>query len=167
MFSLLKIFGGKILKSKFGGMVSGLFGGWQLYALIGILFGGYIIKLKVNLWDANRKLENQIEKTAKVQAKLDLKIIHLKTCSTINTEVNQEVVRAVKLANECKAKFTEAKERNEAQIQLMANRKKVYENDIEKIKKIQAVTDCDNEPLDKSTSDWLLGKTKSDSEDES
>lgn len=165
IWTAIKLFGGKILKSKVGGIVSNLFSGWQLYLLLGVLFGGCILKLKLNVWSGERKLKSQIEKTIKVQAKLDTKILHYKTCKKVNTEVNEDLVRAVELANQCNDLFTESKERNEAQIQLMNERKRDYEKQIEDAKNIEPVTTCDFEPLNKADSDWLLGKGRPDIED--
>ena len=158
MLLIIKAFFNKILKSRIGRMVAGLFSGWQLYILLAVLFGGYILKLKLSTWNVERKLENQIEKTIKLQLKYDLKVIDLKTCSIINTEVNNEVARVVEIANQCNDMFVEAKERSDAQIKVLDKKSKEYKNDIEKIKKIKAITNCDNEPLSDDVSKWLRGK---------
>jgi hypothetical protein len=163
MWKIIKLFGGKVLKTRAGGFISSLFGGWQLYVLVGALFGGYILLLKNDIRVAVKNLNKETEKLVELEIKLAEKDLDLKTCQKVNNKARLEVVHASNLANQCTSLFEKSKANNDSAIKKMKQREKAYEKQINDIKKIKPETDCDMEPLNDADAKWLQGKDRPDS----
>ena len=105
IWTTIKLIAGKFLKTRVGGIASSLLGGWQLYLLLGILFGGYILKLNWNVHSAKKALVKQTEKSdkeiLKLQTKIELKDAELLICRDSNAAHTVAILSLEKANKEC------------------------------------------------------------------
>ena len=148
----------KIAIKVISGIYTKYLSGWRIMVLLGLVFGSYIMALKTETWNAERKLARQIKKSSEIQQKLDKRDIELETCQDTNLIANTELDNAINIANQCTRQWKQSKDSNAQAINDLNKQEETHAKEIERIKNIKPISDCDNHFLNDSDSKWLRGK---------